>query len=235
MIVNDSMMSHNALVPVPLKRFLRTQHRRFMLERSIARLVRDRNRDYLDRDVVESLIYGWGNSGWSMQYEYAQGIANHVRHTNRPILECGSGLSTILMAALAAGSGVRIWSLEHIPEWADRVGAVLSRHGLHSARICRTVLRSYGEFTWYELPKYIPDAFGLVVCDGPPASTPGGRYGLLPIIRSRLSPGAVILIDDVERSEEDKILHQWASMTGGSAQIEGSEKPYGILTMPGVA
>jgi len=36
----------------------------------------------------------------------------------------------------------------------------------------------------------------LVICDGPPSSIRGGRYGLLPVCANSLSHGCLILMDD---------------------------------------
>ena len=47
------------------------------------------------------------------------------------------------------------------------------------------------------------------IADGPPGNTKGGRYGLLPIMRSRLAPDVVILLDDAERPGEQRVLQQW--------------------------
>src|SRR5207247_10369806 len=48
-----------------------------------------------------------------------------------------------------------------------------------------------------------------VVCDGPPAGTRGGRFGLLSVIGDRLPAGAVILLDDADRDTEQHTLRRW--------------------------
>ena len=78
----------------------------------------------------------------------------------------------------------------------------------------------------------MPKDFSLVICDGPPARTPGGRYGLLPVMKSHLRPGCVILLDDVSRLEEREIIARWAEESGAKYSFEGAEKPFGILTLP---
>jgi hypothetical protein len=70
-------------------------------------------------------------------------------------------------------------------------------------------LVDYGGFHWYSLPESLPRGFELVVCDGPPSMTLGGRYGLLPVVEGLLSRNAVILIDDVERPNEQAMIECW--------------------------
>jgi hypothetical protein len=73
-------------------------------------------------------------------------------------------------------------------------------------------LKSYAGYSWYDPPlSRWSRNFSLVVCDGPPADTPGGRYGLAPIMREHLAPGCVILLDDAEREPEREIAQRWSA------------------------
>ena len=78
----------------------------------------------------------------------------------------------------------------------------------------------------------MPSDFSLVVCDGPPGDTPGGRYGTLPVMRSLLRPGCVVLLDDVHRSEELEIVNRWADQLGSPFDLTGSERRFASLTLP---
>ena len=88
---------------------------------------------------------------------------------------------------------------------------------------------SYGDFDWYEVTPNLPEEFSLVVCDGPPGMTRGGRYGLLPVMRERLH-GAEVLLDDASRAEEQKILSVWKTEFGTTYELE-SER-YARLRLP---
>jgi hypothetical protein len=72
----------------------------------------------------------------------------------------------------------------------------------------------------------MPGRFALVVCDGPPYDTKGGRYGLVPRMRERLQPGCVILLDDAYREQERAIARRWKAELGASFTILGATKPY---------
>jgi hypothetical protein len=52
-------------------------------------------------------------------------------------------------------------------------------------------------------------------------------------MRTKLRPGAVILLDDAERPEECAIAMRWAEELRTSFQVHGEEKPYALLTVPG--
>ncbi|MGD6699309.1 hypothetical protein VWV08_22305, partial [Xanthomonas citri pv. citri] len=63
----------------------------------------------------------------------------------------------------------------------------------------------------------------LLLVDGPPrASGPRARYPALPLLGTRLAPGARIVLDDVDRTEEQEAADAWLAETPGLVR-EGSE------------
>lgn len=182
--------------------------------------------------VLADLVYGWGNEEWSAKEEFMQGFLAHALEAAGPVLECGSGLSTLLLGLVAQRNGVRVWTLEHNPFWAERVRGALAEFGITAAEVCVSPLRDHGGFTWYDPPSHLPGDFSLVVCDGPPWDTPGGRYGLLPVMGERLRPGASILLDDAHRPDEQAVLERWAAELGSSYRMLGAVAPYAVLRVP---
>jgi len=187
-----------------------------------------------DSDLLPELIAGWGNAGWSAREEYLRACIAHALATRGPTLECGSGLSTLLLGVVALRCGYRHWALEHLPDWIERVAASAEHHGIEGVRLCLSPLRSYNGFSWYAPPlEQLPRDFALVLCDGPPADTGGGRYGLLPVMRSRLAPGCVILLDDAERAHERAIAKRWQLEAGAQHEFVAGARPYIRLVLPG--
>jgi hypothetical protein len=202
------------LAPAPLKRAAKEalQDRKF---RNAIKRVADLTSGVVpDRDLLSDLTSGWGNEGFAAQTDYLEEVCKHGAQTNGPILECGSGLTSVMLGLLAGRRGVQTWSLEHVPEWGARVMNMLERFEIPNVQICSAPLRSFGEFEWYSAPLMeMPNEFQLVICDGPPGATVGGRYGLLPVIGERLPAGSVILLDDASRPGEVAALQRWASGT----------------------
>ena len=225
-----------AVAPQPLKHFLKEQRRRYLFYRLMESIVADpdslmtaRNFDY------PRLTNLWGNEGWSASREYLTGCLAAAHVTRGAILECGTGLSTLLLGIIAGRTGQKVWSLEHDEAWARRIGTCLTRHGIDSVEVCVRPLRNYGSFHWYDPPlDALPTDFSLVVCDGPPGSTPGGRSGMLPVMRSHLGPGCVILLDDADRAEEQAIAAEWGRELATSIKSCGEEKRYIELRVPQV-
>jgi hypothetical protein len=191
-----------------------------------------------DRDPPEALltelVYGWGNEAYSSLREFLSACVRHARECPGPILECGSGLSTLVLGLEAKRRGLQVWSLEHHAVWAEVIRSHLRRLKLDNVQLCHARLREYeGGFHWYDaVAGRMPNDFALVVCDGPPGETPGGRYGLLPVLSSHFRGGCVILLDDLGRAAEQETLLRWAQGLNTTPAVHGKEKPYGVVTVP---
>jgi hypothetical protein len=185
--------------------------------------------------LLHDLVRGWGNS-WSAQHEFLEYSLCEARATDGPILECGSGLSTLLIGAVAQARGLRMWSLEHEPRWAERVRRYLGKYRIRSVTVCLSPVRSYGDFDWYEQPAREPSAgdFSLVICDGPPGNTRGGRYGLVPVMLDRLRGDCTILLDDGAREQERAVAARWGGLLGAEPELLGAEKPFYRLRAGGL-
>lgn len=182
--------------------------------------------------LMSQLLRGWGNEGWAATGDFAIDCVRHAWTASQPILECGSGLTTILMGAVAKSTGNTVWALEHSEEWANRVRTYLAKYQLTSVNLLVRPIRSYGDYSWYDVSlAEMPTNFGLVVCDGPPSEIPGGRYGLSPVMRDRLKPHAVILLDDARRPQERAIAAQWLEELRGNLTMKGGKRRHAKIVL----
>jgi hypothetical protein len=160
----------------------------------------------------------WGNYGYSGTVRLLRHICRTMRR--RPganILECGSGASTILMGILAERYECRVVSLEHSADWAGHMQTLLSRYQLARTQVLHAPLRHHADadYEWYAWPASLSQkVFSVVVCDGPPARTPGGRFGLLPVADSALADDCLILLDDTHRRGERDTIERWRQLRG---------------------
>jgi hypothetical protein len=164
----------------------------------------------ISRSQLEDLHRAWANPAYQADLDYLELVCDHAMSADAPVLECGSGLTTILLALTAGRRGMPVWSLEHDVGWYRSTRRVLAYFRLRGINLCHAPLVRYGGYAWYEVQlPLMPGRFGLVVCDGPPGSTLGGRGGLMPVMWRRLL-GATILVDDAERPSERAMLAGWA-------------------------
>lgn len=160
--------------------------------------------------ALRCLQWGWGNPGYSAGARYLRHVSERAVAASGPVLECGSGLTTVVLGLLARRNGFDVVTLEHDPNWHARITETLARLGLDRVRVHLAPLQRYGTFDWYDVSD-LPDTqdFDLVVCDGPPGKTRGGRVGLMPLMGDRLADDAVILLDDTRRKRERRAIDLW--------------------------
>lgn len=140
--------------------------------------------------------------------------------TRRPslIVECGSGLSTLWAgyAAERCGAGARVVALEDAEEYVRGSRELVAAHGLEGCvEIRHTPIKAVdidGEkYPWYD-PGLLHDLndISILFVDGPVgALAPQARYPALPMLREKLAPGALIIVDDAEREEESALVSRW--------------------------
>lgn len=156
--------------------------------------------------------------GWAMDPISMLSLLQQVMNARpRLILECGSGTSTVWLAAALReiGSG-RLVSLDHLEDYAQHTRAALADQGLEDFADVRCAPLVQVELAdesvqWYD-PVTVSDVSGvdLLVVDGPPKGAgPQARYPALPLVASKLSDGALIVLDDTDRPEEAEILERW--------------------------
>ena len=220
-------------MPAPARRLIREYHRRLSFRRALARSADAIAIGELPADQFAALSYGWGNEGFSAETGFLSAVVRRAAAVSGPILECGSGLSTVLLSIATRETRGEVWSLENDAHWAERVRKALREERAKASYVENAPLKNYGEFDWYS-PDFarLPRQFSLVVCDGPPGDTHGGRSGLVPVMREYLAPGCVILIDDAERYAERTMAERWARELNAKLVVEGRDRELAVLTLP---
>ena len=146
-------------------------------------------------------------------------VCNEIVHGARTrIVECGSGMSTVVLARLLRERGEGgLVALEHDSRWAALVEEQLRSEGLSGiARVHYAPLGARPP--WYDLhdSDRLPAEVDLLIVDGPPAFDPGHgtrRAPALPWFENRLLDGATVILDDIDRDGEREVLSLWERTT----------------------
>ena len=182
---------------------------------------------HTDLSWIQTSSIDWN---WTLALDALRFITNVVRHFKpEHVLEFGSGLSTQALARAAEASGheCSISSIDHDPEFAVAAqqdclnyNGTMCRVAFQTAPL---VARLYaGKF----VPTYLikPELFAstklvdLVLMDGPPAVL-GGREGTFYQAMGYVRPGALVLLDDSNRKEEQAALANWQLMFGSAIEV----------------
>lgn len=140
-------------------------------------------------------------------------LAGVARKCRGPIIETGSGLSSVLMAALTDQT---VYSLEHLEHYAAQTLGWAQEAGVSNLGICHAPLT---DECWYDVGKFdLPNKFAFGFCDGPPRLY-GTRMKFFEVFGPRCT---VILVDDIKTDNNfAKAVHAWAEANGRFVQILG--------------
>ena len=137
------------------------------------------------------------------------------------ILEFGSGHGTDRLACR-----FEVLSIEHDAAWAGRCSSPC----VHAPIEANTTSLAAGEQGWYRLSVVldsIPKDLDLVIVDGPPGSI--GRTGLLQSLHA-LPKGVLMLVDDVHRDAEARLLAALTDWHDGPVLVHHEPYPSGTST-----
>jgi hypothetical protein len=160
----------------------------------------------------------WGNPGWAADAGFLLEVGSAIRSRPGPVLDCGSGLTTVICAALAERHGATVWSLEQDRDWYEYMRRVIEALHLDNVRLWHTPLRTFGDFVWFDLGTIaLPPHFSVVSCDGPavrqsafpPDVCAAWRVGVVLVLKSLSVSFDEILLDDVEDLRSTGLAERW--------------------------
>lgn len=159
--------------------------------------------------TFEEAFRSIGNK-WAASADVLQVATSLARSSDGPVLEIGSGLSTIAMAA----TGKEVWCIEHDPHFAEKLEQMAAVAGVSDNIILVTADLKDG---WYDLTDELPAEFGLAFVDGPPRVL-GDRMGFFDRFGERCK---VILYDDASDAVIGPKVTAWAKSQGRELQKDG--------------
>lgn len=222
---------------MPLKSMLSKMESRFLLWRGVRRLRGELAAGHVSEVAIHEMWLGWGNYGYSASPALVySACVESFRHPAGMVVELGSGLSTIALAIVAEHTKGRVCSIDHDQTWCQELQRHLQRLRVSTASISHSALKPYGNFEWYSMESIPdPERIDLLVVDGPPASTLGGRGGALELLAPKLSPKCCIFIDDVVRPAEAELASQWATNFGLASDTfyPTAERAFSVLKPKG--
>ena len=147
------------------------------------------------------------------------------------VVELGSGVSTLV----AAKSGARkIVSIDNSDVWGAKTVALLKDHKVRGVDVRIAPLRPYANGSdWYDVAAIRElKKIDVLIIDGPPGSkNPEARYPALQQFKDKLSPMAIVIIDDVHRDGERKLAEDFAkALPNHTLEILDHEKGTAIIS-----
>lgn len=200
---------------------------------SVRRMLRTLAARELTEGEMRCFRSAFGNQGFSGDVDYLLAVMRSLR--SGPVLECGTGVTTLLANILGRRHGFTTYSLEQSREWRRYVERYLGVN--RTVEIIDAPLFRKADYLWYSAPLALPRHFSLIICDGPAVygvSEPylsSWRYGVLPWLKESGRTFDTLLLDDVNEARGAPLLERWEREFGVECEIVGSDKgAYAIIT-----
>lgn len=154
---------------------------------------------------------------WSAAADFIELIVEYgLRHQPELIVECSSGLTTLVLARCCQlNQRGRVISLENGEPYAEQTRQQLHEFGLNDyAQVLHAPLKKITlagiEYDWYDLQSLPALSIEMLVIDGPPGfMQKNSRYPALPLLFPQLADQASVFLDDAVRDDEKELVAQW--------------------------
>lgn len=179
--------------------------------------------------VRESFLpFGW----YAMEPEALVTLMSQIQ-LRRPqvIVECGSGLSTLLIGGLIKQDRLgHLYSIEEDEVWYRAISRLIEDRGLGDrVTVIHAPLEPYAideghEMKWYSgdsLNRALPslDRIGVLIVDGPKTTEDVSRFPALPYFSSLVDEETLIVLDDVDRPSEQWVLSEWQGLRSLTVEV----------------
>jgi len=148
---------------------------------------------------------------WGADEEVLMLSVGIARQADGPIIEAGSGLTTVLMAAATKET---VFCIEHDPVFAGRLKALSASAGVTNIAIVRCDIKD----GWYDISEdadSLPESFALGLNDGPPRQL-GDRMRFFDVFGARCK---IILADDADDPDYAKKISKWGKSKGRAVKF----------------
>ncbi|PLW81520.1 class I SAM-dependent methyltransferase [Kineobactrum sediminis] len=155
--------------------------------------------------------------GWAASPDFLYHLVRHIQDTSpKTVLECSSGVSTLIISGCIRNYGGHVFSLEHDPVYASKTRRLLELHKFEeNAQIIDAPLGAIDlpdwHGSWYNIEQLPKDKkIDMLVIDGPPATICAkARLPALYVLSELLAEECTIFLDDAAREDESLIVAQW--------------------------
>jgi glycosyltransferase involved in cell wall biosynthesis len=156
---------------------------------------------------------------WAVLPDFIYHLIEFVKE-NKPstIVECGSGLSTLVGGYMVKSKIINQFiSIEHEEQFYEATLDDLKRHSLekHVTLLYAPLKRisiNGKEWFWYDTDRFenTINQIDLLLVDGPPGQIQkNSRYPALHMLKKFLNNKTIIVMDDSKREDERAIINQW--------------------------
>lgn len=171
---------------------------------------------------------------WAMEPVHLFNLLAHIQSTKtNVIVECGAGASTLMIGNLLRQKGQgRIFSLEEDLDWFRFMSRHIDSQDLSShvtlvhAPLEPCAINGESLVEWYSTERVNEalssvDHIDVLIVDGPKSMTALSRFPALPVFLPKINSDTLLILDDVNRSQEQTVLSEWQKLCALEIDFHG--------------
>ncbi|MDH3640633.1 MAG: hypothetical protein OES38_00945 [Gammaproteobacteria bacterium] len=190
--------------------------------------------DGLSEDQIIELWQTWGDDVSPSRVPYIRTSIVEAARASGPILQCGSGLSSLLIGILchqAEAPGKNLWILEHDPHWGSVIRSWLAQYEITKAHVISAPAEQFDGFVSYVMDtSRMPGNFSLALCEASSA-LPSSARGIVERMGEHFDHRCVILARNAKRPRDLKYLADWAKSRRAPFLIQDAAEPYAKIAL----
>jgi len=204
----------------------KTLSRQYRFDRAIRAALTSGGPANLEPQWVTDILAGFGDTSLSAEDPYVTAVLTSAATIEGPILQCGAGPMTLLLALVMQRRSDYLWTLEHNPSWAQCLRSLMARYDIRSGNLLQAPAEAFGDHIWYVLDtKQLPREFGLVLCDASNV-LPTGLRGVVRRLDKQLSQRCVLLVRNSTRPKDLDFASKWAKQRNAPFILNDKGDPF---------
>ncbi|MFK7913577.1 MAG: hypothetical protein AB8B93_06650 [Pseudomonadales bacterium] len=198
----------------------------YRFDRAIRRALTGPAKGSLDGEVINDIFAGMGETSLAADDPFVTTALESAANVEGPVLQCGAGPMTLLLAIAMQRRSQYLWTLEHNTSWAHMLRSTLSRYDIRAGQILNAPAEAFGDHIWYVVDvKHLPRDIGLVVCDGSNV-LPNGMRGVVRRLENHLSHRCVLLVRNTSRPKDLDFASKWAKSQSAPFILNDKGEPF---------
>ncbi|MGI9324292.1 MAG: hypothetical protein ACR2PZ_03660 [Pseudomonadales bacterium] len=179
-----------------------------------------------DTELVHDLLLGLGETSLAADDPFVTTALESANQAEGPVLQCGAGPMTLLLAIVMQRRSQYLWTLEHNTSWAHMLRSILGRYDVRAGQILNAPAEAFGDHIWYVVDvKHLPRDIALVVCDGSNV-LPNGMRGVVRRLPNHLSHRCVFLVRNTNRPKDLDFAAKWAKSKSAPFILNDKAEPF---------
>lgn len=198
----------------------------YRYDRAMRRALTQRGNGPMDGQLVADILAGLGDDSLSADDPFVTTTLEAAQQATGPVLQCGAGPMTVLLAITMQRRSQYLWCLEHNASWAAVVRNQLARYDIRAGQILCAPAEAFGDHIWYVVDvKHLPRGIGVVVCDGSNV-LPNGMRGVARRMEGHLDHRCVLLVRNTNRPKDLDFAAKWAKAKGAPFILNDKREPF---------